>query len=460
MKVLVTFLAAIVIANAAPVPQWDHNAELVLRIVLEAPPAANQVWPGFDMTKRTFGVQADSGTYLYTPGPKPAGFFGSGPILFREGKLPGFEGIMSINHPIGDLKATIVRKSEKTEVTAETLYHEAFHAFQTESWQRPVAALDARSVQLTAEQAASIEIERRLLAQALQDLPSPRSALVDALAVRYDRSAQSGSALQAAERLAETVEGLAEYVGQISMARALERNVARSKIIGLLMLPMKTMSGSPDERLIRARGYGTGAAFALLLDALSPEWKSQVPGVPLDQLAADAVGLRDVRLADVASNARTRHGYDKLVRSTDPPWGTLKVFSEKEFDALAPFRVVVGVSEKPNRSFAVSAGNPLQGLHRPREGVLLLPETRTFNIQDGALTIAVTKRPVRVDLGKEVAAPSATVLLQRAPRVNGQTMKEGEHSLEKLDLVGDGVRITSTTPVKVVVEQNVMRVLR
>ena len=261
-------LTAVMMLSGAEQPEAIPTQ--AARIIIEAQESTNQVWPGFSLPARSFAIYTSAGTYLHTLGAAPEGFVRQGSLYYRSGPLPGFEGVLATALPLGDLRVTIVGAGRTAEATAQTLYHEAFHAFQQEAMLSTAAALDAGSLSITADQAASIEVERRLLREALQQRQAPQAPLIDALAVRRARTARGGESLAAAERIVERHEGLAEYVALMSMARALKRTplTARAVVARSLELPLKTFGGSPDERLVRTRGYATGAAMAMLLDDL------------------------------------------------------------------------------------------------------------------------------------------------------------------------------------------------
>jgi hypothetical protein len=313
MTIRVIALALWCSTVGASQPAAERVAEQTLAIVLDAPDAANQVWPRFTLPSRSFAIYTATGTYLHTPGAAPEGFAQKGRWWFKAGAP-------------GDLSVTAVPASSSASATARTLYHEAFHAFQREHPGRLLPP-DPRSEPFTREQAASIEVERRVLAQALRYPNRARQYLLDALALRHERTSANGASLAAAERYAEWHEGLAEYVGELSTARALGRTVetARAAVRGSLGVRLSTFGGSPAERLIRARSHGTGAALGLLLDALAVDWQSRAFDVSLDELAAQAAGLRDDQVSTLARQARARHDYATLLASPTPPWGPLSV---------------------------------------------------------------------------------------------------------------------------------------
>jgi hypothetical protein len=452
LRLLTTMIAALAIGQA-PASGPDRIAMAAIALVVNAPTEANQVWPGFSLPSRSFAVQTPSGLFLHTPGPAPPGFQRVRGVWFQAGPLPGLGAGIAIDHPIGELRVTIVRAGSTADQTARTLYHEGFHGFQrAQSKQRPI--LDSRTLAITVDQAARIEIERRLLADALLDQKSASLRLREAMALRRERSAAGGEALQAAERFAEWNEGLAEYVGIASAARALKQpdQGPRQTVAASLKLSLASLGGSPDERLVRARSYATGAALALLLDELEPGWKLAIEDSPLDEMAARAAGLRESDADALAASARRRYRFDELRASPDPPWGSLVVMSEAAFFDLAPFHLVVEMSSQARSSFSLQtrAGGDLNGMHRPIPGVLLLPRPTRFDARDGGLTVTVRGRPVRNAGPPAEPRRSVTILLAAAPLLDGKPIAPGEMTRSSLEIVTEGVEIMSATPVRLV----------
>jgi hypothetical protein len=458
---LVSAGLAFVLAQASPAP--DALAEQAARIILEAPAATNGVWPGYSLPDRSFAISVADGTYVSTRAQPPEGFVRRGALYYRPGPLPGFGGILDTDYRLGDLSVTVVVPARTAEDTALKLYHEAFHAFQGETMTRLESRLDAESMTITAEQAASVEIERRLLREALQKPGLQRVRLVEALSIRHERGAAGGEAFKAAERAAERHEGVAEYVGLQSIALAMGRTplAARSVVERNLGLPLRVFGGSPDERLIRTRSYATGAALALLLDELSPDWKRRIANTTLDELAAAAVSFQSALAPEIVGPVKARHDFDRLARNTNPPWGSLTVMKTAEFDALSPYRVVIELTPTASPSFKLtSGGGPTDGMHRPAPGIMLLPKPVSFHVEDGPISITVTARPVRLDGPPAADTSTVTILLRQLPAINGEPATSGDRSLSSLDLTDEGVRVKSTTPVRVVIDQNSVKVAR
>ena len=313
-------------------------AEQSVAMILNAPAATNAIWPGFSLPDRDWAVQDESGVYLITKTKPPDSFTTRGRWYFRPESLPNFTASYEKNYNLGRLSVVAVRATRTVEETITLLYHESFHAFQ-KTWVSASADVDYGVIQgLLPAHAASIEVERRALRDAIRSNGPVEPLAQEALAVRARRAAQVSADFVLAERQAERDEGLAKYVEARSVALALRKS-AQTVIDDVgrqLAVPMRTFGGSPDERLIRTRAYGTGAAMALLLDGLGINWKSRATSEPLDRLLAEAVGTPQPQAADTAYR---RYGYDRLLTESPSSWGGLAVMSESAFDALAPYRL-------------------------------------------------------------------------------------------------------------------------
>src|SRR5688572_12124182 len=202
-------------------------AEKAIALILNAPEAANAVWPGFSLPERNWLIYDAAGAYLVTTSPPPPSFEAKGRWFFRAGVLPGLDGTLNWAYRLGDLSVTAVPVARSPERTAAGLYHEAFHAFQDERFgvlKDTAPSSGDFAGELTAGLAASVEVERRALREAIRAKGVDTDLIRQAVAVRAHRTATGSRALLAAERQAEQREGLAQYVEEHSIARALKRS--------------------------------------------------------------------------------------------------------------------------------------------------------------------------------------------------------------------------------------------
>jgi len=163
------------------------------------------------------------------------------------------------------------------------LMHELFHRIQV-----PLGLVfpDSHNDHLdTIEGRYWMQLEFRALERALQDSGAPRAgALRDALAFRAARHAAFPLAAES-ERVAEINEGLAEYTG---IAAAVPSPNARATAA------IRRLESVLEQRtFVRPFGYGSGAAYGVLLESWRPHWPRQFTrNDDLSRLVQAASGLK------------------------------------------------------------------------------------------------------------------------------------------------------------------------
>ena len=436
-----------ILSSAAP-----SIAEQSVAAILNAPAATNAIWPGFSLPDRDWAVQDESGVYLVTKTRPPDSFTPRGRWYFRPESLPNFTASYEKNYKLGGLSVVAVRAKRTVDETITLLYHESFHAFQ-KTWGSASADVDYGVIQgLLPAHAASIEVERRALRDAIRSNGPVEPLAQEALAVRARRASQVSADFVLAERQAEHDEGLAKYLDARSVALALGRS-AQTVIDDVgrqLAVPMRTFGGSPDERLIRTRAYGSGAAMALLLDRLAINWKSRATSAPLDRLLAEAVGTPEPQAADTAYR---RYGYDRLLTESPSSWGGLAVMSESAFDALAPYRLVLDLPPGARMGWSLTtSAKDDSGMHRPAPRIVLLPMVKRFTVNDDGVSVLVEQRPVKmIRQENEAARPIVTVLLAEPPALDGRRVEPGfDGTRSDFRLEGRGVTVTIVGTARVV----------
>jgi hypothetical protein len=170
-------------------------------------------------------------------------------------------------------------------VRRRLLLHESFHRIQPElglpGGNPPNAHL------ATADARIWMRLEWRALAEALLRDGDDRSrALHDALTFRAARHAMFGDAAEE-ERQLELNEGLAEYTGHV--LSGLPRSAVHDRAAAQLA------SQEQQENFSRSFAYVSGPAYALLLDARDPPWRTRISAATdLASLAAAAYALSPV----------------------------------------------------------------------------------------------------------------------------------------------------------------------
>lgn len=223
----------------------------------------------------------------------------------------------------------------------ELILHEAFHVHQQRL--APEKSADERAVAryplLDATNNALVALEARLLRDAVlaPNDTQRRSRAAQFAAVRALRRAGLDTASITYENLNEYVEGTGKYVEY----RFLElgdrvtpiaemyyyngfrgyRDVLRRRLQHR-MDDMVKIASFGDNRFgnkfgggpMRFRLYYTGAAQAMLLDHIAPNWKERIfaPGVYLSDLLTQALSLSHDQQGRMVSQAKADFGYDSI----------------------------------------------------------------------------------------------------------------------------------------------------
>ena len=458
-------------------------AERAAQAILAAPASANAVWPGYSLQDRSWVIADGRGAVLVTTIAPPPSFVQMAvagvpePMrrrtFYRAGAVAEMTGTVDTRFAIGEVRGTAIAARENLAKTVELLAHEAFHTFQHEAFAG--AAEAAVPATVSREYAASVEIERRALRDALKSDGAARRNLVrQAVAIRAMRNRSATPSLAAAEASSERMEGMARYVEVHVTAQALGngKNWPRDQVAGQLGTPLRAFAGSPGERLVRFRAYASGAAMGILLDALDTRadtvWKERVQrGASPADLLAGLAAVPDDSLEAVAREALDRFGYEKLVLDSSPSWGTLLAFTEDEFLRMAPYRLIMDVDTAARSSFSVQSTASLRGVDRPRgiqrpeEGLLILLDLTRLTLKDSGLVANVARRPVSLDSRQAgTGRQLVTILLDSAPRVNNALLSDGTSSeLNGARIAGNGVDVVITGRATVTAETGILRVI-
>lgn len=463
---------------AATLQSADTMLLQTARAVARIAPHMEQAWPGFWSPDQAFILyRPGEAVLLISPATPPAGFLPvQGPGVPQElqgraylyrGTLPGLEGSFHIDFPAGGTTATAVALNpEGIPPTLETLFHEAFHGFQSRGFAAASSAAGEfvdRSQIAAPEFQAMVEVERRMLAEALDvstdDLPEH---LRQYLAVRLMRIHSVPEDVHAVEQHLERVEGSAHLVGLEAglLASGDGREQLPEALRPYLTRPLESFSGGLPERLIRGRVYGTGAAIGLSLDRLGVEWRSRMEeGATFDELLGIAVRFDTASARTLAMQALERFDFGDLLTGAMAAAAGAEIRSVEDFHALATARLVVEFTvpikdSRPSMSINFSSG--AAGFSQLEPNVIALPDPEVFTLQVPQGSLVVRGHPVLQDM-RDMAQQRLriTVLLPDAPtNGGGQALPEGEHHRERLSIDLDGVQLRLEEPVIVQVNSN------
>lgn len=310
--------------NPAAITSADSTMVRAAAAIFRAASEVEGIWPGYwpmgaavvllHPSQTVMVVSAGRPPHRYAPLEGDDSLPGElrGHTYVMRGTLPGVhENSFATRVPMGaDSVWAVAPAGAGFYNQLEFYYHEHFHLahqrgghFVETPEDRRMAAFREPLVNpthLTPEFAAAAELERGMLASALEiaDADSLRAHLRRYLAARRQRAATKLDVVEV-ERRMERSEGTAQYVGCRAAAMAAgeppQRAVACVREQLTRDLEQRADFPEADARLMRWRLYGTGGAIALLLDRLRPGWKPLVEqGMHLDQLLAEAVSFDPV----------------------------------------------------------------------------------------------------------------------------------------------------------------------
>jgi len=477
---LVLLLSACVpfVGRAAPPDLLE-----ITRAVGAAPARVDSVWPGYSLREQGFLLYVpDESALLVTSEPPPAGFTPVADSLLPQslrgraytfaGRLPGLAGGVDTRYRIGSLLTTAYAPAASASLRSvlASLYHEGFHTYQDRSFSAGGVDDRALAEPLSAEFAALVEVERRMLAAALDPAPgaAPDSLLESFLAVRLQRLREVPAQVQQAERALERIEGSAQLVGHSSAAAALGADTGRAvtgAVREYLTLELDSFGGDRATQLMRWRAYGTGAALGLLLDGRGVAWRGPLEGgTSFHALLEQDLQFDAGRAPSLAAAALEEFGYQKILEDEAGP---VSVDDELEaFFALAPVRLVIDVLPRDTAAYDLRVSHNSSfgflnwllrrrhGTSQPVAGLTLVwsPDVlHTVDPADAGFTLRVEGRPVALDGRAGRTRRRFVVLLPELPVVEGAA-PAAQHSYPSgVVIEGVGTRFETALPAEVVI---------
>jgi formylglycine-generating enzyme required for sulfatase activity len=313
--------------------------------------AGTPLWPGFAPLAIPLAVYDGEKTWLFRHPSPPEGFAPVAGVRPAASAMPGRlpEVIANSSETIGGVvTATVIADGTTATRSADQLaaltLHEEFHVFQRThhpTWQGNEADVFLYPVD-RADLLAWRRLESRALAGALAAPDKESAACLSgrAMAWRARRFGAMDAPFAAYERATELNEGLASYI-QVRAAG-------------------KTTVTIPDKEFgagdVRQRTYVVGPAMALLLDRLSPEWKTALEAddhLFLDDLlrAAAESAAAGARVAACEESPADIGVAESAARDDVAALAKGRQDRRRSFDAEPGWRVVVTAADgQPLRS--------------------------------------------------------------------------------------------------------------
>jgi hypothetical protein len=334
-------LAALTILIACLCQPHPAEAEVSEAFALERAvaelAAEAELWPGFDPLGTPLAVFDGTDTYLFRHPAPPEGFAEAGGAYVFEGRHPAV--VANSSAWIGDVATATVWLGTFPEEYSPTdraalVLHEAFHVFQGTT-ERRWGADESQLFMYPTDDAGLLAL-RRLETEALRRaFEAPDDAAVAgwaalALAIRRERFDTLDAGFSAYERGIELMEGTATYVEYGASGR--------------------TSPALPPEGFeaadVRARGYRTGVAWALLLDRFVPDWRG---GFDTDDRDLDAVLAHALAgaaaPAECAFTDEERAAVSAAAREDVGRLLADRVRRREEFDSKPGWRLAVAAEE-------------------------------------------------------------------------------------------------------------------
>ncbi|HEX7052225.1 MAG TPA: hypothetical protein VF188_18600 [Longimicrobiales bacterium] len=470
----------VVAAGCFPFAGTDPSPLEVTVAAGAAPARVDSIWPGYAPREQGFLLyEPGRSAILVTSHEPPRGFAPVADTLLPaplrgrtyayEGGLPGLEGNLDTEYRIGALVTTAYSPSGSLGESLSGIYHEAFHGYQREHFAPDGVTEETVPAQaLTREFVAMAEVERRILARALEVAPGPAldSLLRGFLAVRRERLQGLPPRVQQVERALERREGSANLVGFEMAAATLgydRERVARA-IENYLTVRLDRFGGDRATQIMRWRAYGTGATMGLLLDRKGVAWRKRLEqGEAFDVLLAESVSPDPRGSEALARETLEAFGYDDVletVADAESPAEQLKAFYR-----MAPVRLVIEILPRDSTvqtkfGYNFSTGfldwllRRRQGVSAPESGLTVVWDPDVFHatgFERGAYNLRVEGRPVLVDLRRKERG-QYVVLLPELPTVQGERAPEGRREYpEGLVIEGEGTRFETALPATLVV---------
>lgn len=295
------------------------------------------LWPNFDPRRVPVEIYDGQTTLLFRHPAPPTEFVS---LSSRRGvwAFPGRHETVTANAPVklgGVWTATVmIEPASKLSLKerAALVIHEMFHVHQRErhpKWAGNELELFNYPFD-DAELLALRRIETESLRRAERAADDVEAACVArlALATRRERFARLGAGASGYERALELNEGLARYV--------------EARALGARKSDLTTNEYAAEE--LRARGYATGHALALLLERFAPAWAARLEAgdpLSLDELLAAALPAAAHDAPSCALSESFKASMRSRAKVETETLIARRAASRREFAARAGWKIVV-----------------------------------------------------------------------------------------------------------------------
>ena len=432
--------------------------------ILDRSAELSALWPGYWPATQGFVLYEPAhGAILVGANDQPA------TISYQAGLLPDADAAFVFDYPAGSPNMMLVTVQNDWRASITTLFHEQFHDFQSDTFDKADLRHGGENVDLTAipDRAAftaAAELERRVLADALMaDGISERMNLTRLyIALRRQREASVGSTIVGKERYRERSEGTAQYIGLSAASLVIDGDTAsvRDALVDGLRKDLIRAESTYVSNWFRWRAYDVGGAIAWLLDQTGEDWKSRVQsGEALDLVLEDYVGSTgSSENASMANAGREMYDADRLLAEVTqalaaaPP----SLETREDFLALGHRRLILVVTTPLTRINEGRQFSKALGMTPLGRSALAFPNAERFQLEKPGITMRLENLSVMMETpdiqqDQHVQQVYTVLLTDSIQLASLTTLGPGEHSLDSLLFDHPSLSLTIEGPVKVTI---------
>lgn len=443
-------------------------------------PQLSQIWPTYWPLDQTFIINIEGeGALLISSGEIPSSYTPMAndelPAALRGKAYYQKDGIKNIPQPfyldydIGNGQTAVlinVKASEKGDKfflsnIQSLILHEQFHAYQKSMFSSDESVfIKPTDIRDRTAFAASAEIERRILADAIQmhDRGHQIELIQQYFAMRRLREETNLKNIAIYEKISERNEGTAEFAEQ--SAHSIINEGADAMLRDLLVTGLQeeiiSDGGIFTSSWTRGKSYANGAALAYLIGKYDDgDWQDKIEkGAFLDEHLASLFPSLSASKANIlVKAAHDIYGYGAIYSQFYPIIKTSEAKEIKtidEFFALEPYRIFLDLSSVKEK---ISAGYSAEGWFILDRNITAISKAHIFNSANKNYSIISENHPVLF------GAKQYTILLSKQPSIiNHENKRNGEYQLDTLKIMENGVDINIKTPVLVTIESDVMTI--
>ncbi len=464
--------SALMLPSVAVVNPQSEDPAADLRtkanLILDRSEALSRIWPGYWPEEQGFVLYDPThGAVLVGADGQPRN------ITYRAGKLPGADRAFAFDYPAGTPNMMMVQVGDNWRTTVATLFHEQFHDFQRDAfdrtdWKHGGEFVDLTAISDRAAFTAAAELERRVLADAILAETAAQSTSLTRqyIALRRIRERTVEETIVGKERYLERSEGTAQYIGLKASSIVLgddANSVAGALADGLRRNLFANAKGSYSGNWFRARAYDVGGALALLLDRSTANWEARIEaGEPLDAVLESILGAMDISEQErIAAAARIDYGADQILADTIAALAVAPktIESIADFMQLGSRHLILKISlprERLAEGQQFSSTKEMIGVGRSATAFLNVTD---FQLEKPGIKLGVQGLSIMTEMSPVVPDEPVTMVYTvslgediELPELD--QLSRGDHVMDTIDLSVPGLTLSIEQPATVTVAED------